>query len=69
MAAMKELELPIEKVNLKGSGCSIGHPIGCTGARLMVTLLYVMKHHEARRGLASMCIGGGEALSTIVESV
>lgn len=69
MAAMKELELSLDRVNLKGSGCSIGHPIGCTGARLMVTLLYVMKHENARRGLASMCIGGGEALSTIVEAV
>ncbi len=69
MAGIKELELDIAKVNINGSGCSIGHPIGCTGTRLMVTLLYAMKAHGARKGLATMCIGGGEALSTIVESV
>jgi acetyl-CoA C-acetyltransferase len=69
MAAIEELGLDAEKVNVNGSGCSIGHPIGATGARLMVTLLYAMKNRGAKRGLSSMCIGGGEALSTIVESV
>jgi acetyl-CoA C-acetyltransferase len=69
MAAIEELGLDGEKVNVNGSGCSIGHPIGATGARLMVTLLYAMKNRGAKRGLSSMCIGGGEALSTIVESV
>ena len=69
MAAIEELGLDGEKVNVNGGGCSIGHPIGATGARLMVTLLYAMKDRGARRGLSSMCIGGGEALSTIVEAV
>jgi len=69
MAAMKELDLDREKVNVNGGGCSIGHPIGATGARLMVTLLYAMKDRRARRGLSTMCIGGGEALSTVVESI
>ena len=69
MAGIEELGLDAEKVNVNGGGCSIGHPIGATGARLMVTLLYAMKDRGAKRGLSSMCIGGGEALSTIVESV
>jgi acetyl-CoA C-acetyltransferase len=69
MAGMKELSLDHSIVNVNGSGCSIGHPIGCTGARLMVTLLYAMKDRDAGKGLATMCIGGGEALSTIVERV
>ncbi len=69
MAGMKELDLDHSLVNVNGSGCSIGHPIGCTGARLLVTLLYGMMDRSARKGLSTMCIGGGEALSTIIELV
>jgi acetyl-CoA C-acetyltransferase len=69
MAGIEELGIDPEKVNVNGGGCSIGHPIGATGARLMVTLLYAMKDRGAKKGLSTMCIGGGEALSTIVELV
>jgi acetyl-CoA C-acetyltransferase len=69
MAAMKDLEIDHKLVNVNGGGASIGHPIGATGARIMATLLYAMKARGAKRGVTSMCIGGGEALSTIVELV
>ena len=69
MAGMKELELDHAVVNVNGSGCSIGHPIGCTGARLLVTLLHGMMDRSDKKGLSTMCIGGGEALSTIIELV
>ena len=69
MAGMKEHDLDHSIVNVNGGGCSIGHPIGCTGARLLVTLLHGMKDRSAKKGLSTMCIGGGEALSTIIELV
>lgn len=68
MAAIKELELDHKRVNIKGSGCSIGHPIGCTGARIVVTLIYAMRQRGDRKGVASLCIGGGEALATVWEN-
>ncbi|MED5290000.1 MAG: acetyl-CoA C-acyltransferase, partial [SAR324 cluster bacterium] len=61
MAAISELELDPEKVNVHGGACALGHPIGASGARIIVTLLAALKHHGQRRGLASLCIGGGEA--------
>ena len=67
MAAMKDLEIPHAKVNINGGGCSIGHPIGCSGARIMVTLLYAMDQVKAVKGLGTMCIGGGEALAIVFE--
>jgi acetyl-CoA C-acetyltransferase len=67
MAAMKELEIPHDRLNINGGACSIGHPIGCSGARIMVTLLYGMEQVKARKGLGTMCIGGGEALAIIFE--
>ncbi len=69
LAARKDLEIPDERLNIHGSGCSIGHPIGATGARIVVTLLHVLQEKEAKIGLASLCIGGGEALATIWERV
>ncbi len=67
MAAMKDLSIPHEKVNVHGGACALGHPIGCSGARILVTLLYAMIHAGAKRGVASLCIGGGEATAIAVE--
>jgi len=67
MAAIKELELDRDKVNIYGGGISLGHPIGCSGARIVVTLMNALEREQKRYGLASLCIGGGEALSVIIE--
>jgi acetyl-CoA C-acetyltransferase len=67
MIAMKELGLPHEKVNVNGGACALGHPIGASGARLIVTLLNALKRHGKKRGVASLCIGGGEATAVAVE--
>jgi len=69
MACNKELPLPMDRVNVFGGAVSIGHPIGASGTRVLVTLLYGMKRTEARRGLATLCIGGGEGIAMIVERV
>ena len=69
MAAISELELDPEKVNVHGGACALGHPIGASGARIIVTLLAALKHHGQRRGLASLCIGGGEATAIAVELI
>ncbi|MBT8144075.1 MAG: acetyl-CoA C-acyltransferase [Gammaproteobacteria bacterium] len=61
MAAMHDLGLDHERVNVNGGACALGHPIGATGARLMVTLVHAMKQRHGERGIASLCIGGGEA--------
>ena len=67
MAAMKEFNLPHEKVNIHGGACALGHPVGASGARLMATLLAALKRYGGKRGLASLCIGGGEAVAMAVE--
>lgn len=67
MAAIKELELDIDKVNIHGGACALGHPIGASGARIMVTLLYALRQKQKRRGVASLCIGGGEATAIAIE--
>ena len=69
MAAISELDLDPEKVNVHGGACALGHPIGASGARIIVTLLAALKHHGQRRGLASLCIGGGEATALAVELI
>ncbi|MGA8260834.1 MAG: acetyl-CoA C-acetyltransferase [Arenicellales bacterium] len=69
MAAMQEFDLPADKVNVHGGACALGHPIGASGARIMVTLLNALKKHGKKRGLASLCIGGGEATAMAVELV
>jgi acetyl-CoA C-acetyltransferase len=66
MAALRDLKLDPAKVNLRGGAVSIGHPIGCSGARILVTLLHLMEDKKATRGCASLCIGGGEALALTV---
>jgi acetyl-CoA C-acetyltransferase len=67
LACMKELEVDVEKCNLNGGAVSIGHPIGCSGARITYTLAMQMKKRNLKRGLASLCIGGGQGLSMILE--
>jgi acetyl-CoA C-acetyltransferase len=67
MAAMKDLGLPHEKVNVNGGACALGHPIGASGARILVTLLHALKARGGKRGIASLCIGGGEATAIAVE--
>lgn len=69
MAAMQELHLPHEKVNVNGGACALGHPIGASGARIIVTLLAALKQRGLKRGIASLCIGGGEATAMAVELV
>ena len=67
MAAMHDLKLPSEKVNVHGGACALGHPIGASGARIVVTLLGALKKYGLKRGVASLCIGGGEATALAVE--
>jgi acetyl-CoA C-acetyltransferase len=67
MAAMHDLDLPADKVNIHGGACALGHPIGASGARIMVTLLAAMAQNDLRRGMASLCIGGGEATAIALE--
>lgn len=67
MVAMRELKLPHEKVNIHGGGCVLGHPIGATGARILVTLLYALQQNGLKRGIAALCIGGGEATAIAIE--
>lgn len=69
MAAMHDLKIPHEKLNIHGSGCALGHPIGATGARIVITLLYALKQRGLKRGIASLCIGGGEATAIAVEMI
>lgn len=69
MAAMKELNIPHDKVNVHGGACALGHPIGASGARILVTLLSALKQRGLKRGIASLCIGGGEATAVAVELV
>ena len=67
LAAMKHLDLPHDKVNIHGGACALGHPIGASGARILVTLLSALRQNNLRRGVAAICIGGGEATAMAVE--
>ena len=67
MAAMKELNLPHDKVNVHGGACALGHPIGASGARIVVTLIGALRKYGKKRGVASLCIGGGEATAMAIE--
>ena len=69
LACARELELPMAKINVNGGSIAIGHPLGCSGARILVTLLHAMQARGARRGLATMCIGVGQGIATIVERI
>ncbi len=67
--AIKELKLSAEKVNVYGGACVLGHPLGDTGARIIVTILNALKQIKLKRGLAALCIGGGEATAVVVEII
>ena len=67
MAAMQDVKLPHDRVNIHGGACALGHPIGASGARIVVTLLGALRHHGLRRGVAALCIGGGEATALALE--
>ncbi|WP_416310401.1 acetyl-CoA C-acyltransferase [Pseudomonas sp. W03] len=67
MAAMRELDIPHDKINVHGGACALGHPIGASGARIIVTLLSALKQYDLKRGVAAVCIGGGEATAIAVE--
>jgi acetyl-CoA C-acetyltransferase len=67
IACIRELQFDMEKTNVNGSGISLGHPIGCSGARLIVTLLHEMKQRKVNLGLATLCIGGGQGMAMVVE--
>ncbi len=67
MIAMQELALDQDKVNINGGACALGHPIGCSGARILVSLIYALQQQNKRRGIAALCIGGGEATAVAIE--
>jgi len=69
MAAMDEFKLERDRVNVNGGAIALGHPIGASGARILTTLLHAMDRRQAQRGLATLCIGGGEGAALIVERV
>lgn len=69
LATMKALHISHEKINVHGGACVLGHPIGASGARILVTLIHALKQHNKKRGVASLCIGGGEAIAMAVEIV
>lgn len=69
LACNRELKLPMEKVNKNGSGISLGHPVGCTGIRIIVSLIHEMEREGNKYGCASLCVGGGPAMATIIEMV
>ena len=67
MAAMRDHAIPHAKVNVNGGACALGHPIGASGARLIVTLIGALRARGGKRGVASLCIGGGEATAVAIE--
>lgn len=67
MLAVSELGLDMARVNINGGACALGHPIGCSGARILVTLLHALRRRGLKRGIASLCIGGGEATAIAIE--
>jgi acetyl-CoA C-acetyltransferase len=69
MASMRELRLPHERVNVNGGACSLGHPVGATGSRILVTLIYALRARGLTRGVAGLCAGGGEATAIAVEVI
>jgi acetyl-CoA C-acetyltransferase len=67
IGCIRELKIDMSKTNLHGGGISLGHPIGCTGARILVTLMHEMKRRDLKLGLATLCIGGGQGMAMILE--
>jgi acetyl-CoA C-acetyltransferase len=69
MAAMKELGIDHDKLNVNGGACALGHPIGASGSRIIVTLIHALQQRGGKKGIASLCIGGGEATAMAIELV
>ena len=69
MLAMRELNLDHSKVNVHGGACALGHPLGSTGSRIIVSLMHQLQHYGLNRGVAALCIGGGEATAIAIERV
>jgi acetyl-CoA C-acetyltransferase len=69
IACVRELNCDMEKTNVLGSGISLGHPIGCTGARILLTLMSAMRRDNLALGLASLCIGGGQGMAIVLEKI
>ena len=69
VACIRDLKLDPAKVNINGGAIALGHPLGCTGARLIVTLISNLKRTGGKRGLATLCIGGGQSMATLIEMV
>jgi acetyl-CoA acetyltransferase family protein len=68
LACQRELDIPLEKLNVNGGAIALGHPLGCSGARMMATLLWELRRRGGRYGIATMCIGVGQGLATVVEA-
>ena len=69
MLAVKELNLDTAKVNVNGGACALGHPLGASGARIVTTLLHALLNRKLTKGVASLCIGGGEAVAIAIEAL
>lgn len=69
LAVNRELQLSMDKVNANGSGIGLGHPVGCTAARILVSLIYEMQRRDVRYGVASLCVGGGPAIASVIEKL
>ena len=69
MAAMRDIDIDHARVNVNGGACALGHPIGATGARILTTLIHALRRRGGRRGIASLCIGGGEAVAVAIETL
>mgnify|MGYP001281809629 FL=1 len=69
LAAMQDLEIPHQKLNVHGGACALGHPVGASGARIIITLLHALERYDLQRGVASLCIGGGEAAAMAFERI
>ena len=69
LACVRQLDIPLDKVNVHGGAIALGHPLGCSGARVAVTLLHAMRHRKVRRGVAALCLGGGNAVAAVFEAI
>ena len=67
VAVAHDLELPLDKLNVNGGAIALGHPVGCSGTRILVTLLHEMAKRDSKKGLATLCVGGGMGCAAIVE--
>ena len=69
LACIRDLNVPMDKCNVNGSGIALGHPVGCTGARIVVSLMYEMAKRSSKKGLASLCVGGGMGVASVWENL